>query len=82
MRRTTYKTIAEATELELRGQRILILPKYKIDKFVEAGLLRCKDRQLYFNDIPVYQDCPLKMDENANQIKIRAINLKDLKDFD
>lgn len=81
MRRTTYKTIAEATEEELRGQKILILPKTKIDKFIEAGLLRCKDRQLWFENIPVYQDCPLKMDEKAGRIKLRAINLKDLKEI-
>lgn len=81
MRRTTYKTIVEATEQELRGQRILILPKMKIDRFVKAGLLKCRNRQLWYGNIPVYQDCPIQDDEKANLIRIRTINLKDLKTF-
>lgn len=79
MRPTKYRNITELKPEEL-SDKILVLPRSKIDSFLEAGLLRLDGRQVYTTDgYKVLQEHIILPDGRTdyNTVKIQKVSLND-----
>lgn len=79
MRPTKYRNITELRPEEL-NEKILVLPRGKIDSFLEAGLLHQDGRQVYTTDgYKVFQEHIILPDgrTNYNTVKIQKVSLSD-----
>lgn len=79
MRPTKYRNITELKSEEL-NDKILVLPRSKIDNFLKAGLLRLDGRQVYTTDgYKVFQEHIILPDgrTNYNTVKIQKVSLND-----
>lgn len=79
MRPTKYRNITELKPEEL-NDKILVLPRSKIDSFLEADLLRLDGRQVYTTDgYKVLQEHIILPDgrTNYNTVKIQKVSLND-----
>ena len=79
MRPTKYRSITELKPEEL-NDKILVLPRSKIDSFLEAGLVRLNGRQVYTTDgYKVFQEHIILPDgrTNYNTVKIQKVSLND-----